>query len=501
MEARATQTDKQLIVVDASETILSNMKESIQGAVTTYVGQRYFWQFDSDEMKKLKKLAKTLTDSGTLQKEDMFELFHLIKQYQLTKATQKQPFLEKIKDVFHGYPLLEKLDNDNLLTLEYAYIIATHVDASNSQPLLHLFDNLTVSNDNKLTILLTIIEYNSPCTSHYANAAIAIFSKLNDVHSLTRESITACVLSLNKTNDMCEHYVRALRNLLAELTKHQIMTLDNALACMNTLALGENEELRNSFTSSLYCLKSTYYQNIDVALSNLTYFLKKIDGLGNLQQYFETIFNHPTPHLYTDILPWLIERHLDTESNLEKLLIINDPGALFVLNICCGYLTQQDLNTFIQCKNVFADKEIVAALRFVHPGLFASFTPTIIGFCDSTNSQHIKQSILELIAENNHSYATSKAYRFCAQNNFQLAGPVQWKTVDDYAILGIPNNATHSEMKEAYSRLAKKYHPDKNPNDKEANNKFQEVLGAYRRLSALSNKQVISKETVTAKYL
>ena len=39
---------------------------------------------------------------------------------------------------------------------------------------------------------------------------------------------------------------------------------------------------------------------------------------------------------------------------------------------------------------------------------------------------------------------------------------------DYYAILGVPRNATEKEIKQAYRRLARKYHPDVNPGDKSA---------------------------------
>lgn len=54
---------------------------------------------------------------------------------------------------------------------------------------------------------------------------------------------------------------------------------------------------------------------------------------------------------------------------------------------------------------------------------------------------------------------------------------------DYYKILGVRRDATQDEIKEAYRKLAKKYHPDLNPNNKEAEEKFKEVNEAYQILS------------------
>ena len=54
---------------------------------------------------------------------------------------------------------------------------------------------------------------------------------------------------------------------------------------------------------------------------------------------------------------------------------------------------------------------------------------------------------------------------------------------DYYEILGVDRSATKDEMKKAYRKIAIKFHPDKNPDDKEAEEKFKEAAEAYEVLS------------------
>ena len=54
---------------------------------------------------------------------------------------------------------------------------------------------------------------------------------------------------------------------------------------------------------------------------------------------------------------------------------------------------------------------------------------------------------------------------------------------DLYEILGLAKNASDEEIKKAYRKLAMKHHPDRNPDDKTAEERFKEVQHAYDVLS------------------
>lgn len=61
---------------------------------------------------------------------------------------------------------------------------------------------------------------------------------------------------------------------------------------------------------------------------------------------------------------------------------------------------------------------------------------------------------------------------------------------DYYEVLGIGRNADAKEIKKAYRKLAKKYHPDMNPGDKQAEQKFKEITEAYNVLSDTEKKKL-----------
>ena len=50
---------------------------------------------------------------------------------------------------------------------------------------------------------------------------------------------------------------------------------------------------------------------------------------------------------------------------------------------------------------------------------------------------------------------------------------------DFYQVLGVSRDASESEIKKAYRKLAVQFHPDKNPGNKEAEEKFKEISAAF----------------------
>jgi curved DNA-binding protein len=61
--------------------------------------------------------------------------------------------------------------------------------------------------------------------------------------------------------------------------------------------------------------------------------------------------------------------------------------------------------------------------------------------------------------------------------------------IDYYKILGVPKSATEADIKKAYRKLARKHHPDLNPNNKEAEQKFKAVNEANEVLSHAENRK------------
>ena len=70
--------------------------------------------------------------------------------------------------------------------------------------------------------------------------------------------------------------------------------------------------------------------------------------------------------------------------------------------------------------------------------------------------------------------------------------------VDELRVLGLRSNASFEEVKASYRRLARRYHPDMNPGDREAEDKFIRITQAYQVLLAAMPTPVAVADTATA---
>ena len=64
-----------------------------------------------------------------------------------------------------------------------------------------------------------------------------------------------------------------------------------------------------------------------------------------------------------------------------------------------------------------------------------------------------------------------------------MAPQREWFDTDYYAVLGVPPDATDKDIARAYRKLAKQHHPDANPGNKEAEERFKDVSAANDVLS------------------
>ena len=65
-----------------------------------------------------------------------------------------------------------------------------------------------------------------------------------------------------------------------------------------------------------------------------------------------------------------------------------------------------------------------------------------------------------------------------------------------YKVLEVTENATYEEIRKSYRKLARKYHPDSNPGNKEAEEKFKQISEAYEVLSDETKRQKYDAERI-----
>src|SRR3954464_11376929 len=64
---------------------------------------------------------------------------------------------------------------------------------------------------------------------------------------------------------------------------------------------------------------------------------------------------------------------------------------------------------------------------------------------------------------------------------------------DYYDVLGVPRSASEKDIRQAYRKLARQYHPDLNPNDKKAEERFKEIGQAYEVLGEADKRKLYDR--------
>ena len=70
---------------------------------------------------------------------------------------------------------------------------------------------------------------------------------------------------------------------------------------------------------------------------------------------------------------------------------------------------------------------------------------------------------------------------------------------DPYSVIGVAKTASAEDITKAYRKLAKKLHPDLNPGDKSAEERFKKITAAYDILGDTANMPAVPKERATAR--
>ena len=72
--------------------------------------------------------------------------------------------------------------------------------------------------------------------------------------------------------------------------------------------------------------------------------------------------------------------------------------------------------------------------------------------------------------------------------------PADWATKDFYKVLGVSKDASEADIKKAYRKLARANHPDSNPGDAKAEERFKSISEAYSVLSDAEKKKAYDEE-------